>query len=213
MPVKAELRTGAQHAGGKTVHAVFHTVVVAVGGKDAHTAELKQHAVLTVKSAEIAVAAENAERNLRKARRSRLRIAHTVAEKYNHVRLMPRNGGDHIFAIPVGVGENGKQHKFQSTFRNMSNILNQSDVTRKQKGWISMDFSKLKQELEQNKELKAAAESESGKKLMQRIDSAALERAAKTGDTETLKRVLGQVLTTPEGRALADKIQKAMGHE
>ena len=36
---------------------------------------------------------------------------------------------------------------------------------------------------------------------------------AKTGDTETLKRVLGQVLTTPEGRALADKIQKAMGHE
>ena len=76
-----------------------------------------------------------------------------------------------------------------------------------------MDFAKLKQELEQKKELKAAVESESGKKLMQRIDAAALERAAKTGDTETLKKMLGQVLSTPEGRALADKIQKAMGHE
>ena len=95
----------------------------------------------------------------------------------------------------------------------MSNILNQSGIIRKRKGWISMDFAKLKQELEQKKELKAAIESESGKKLMQHIDAAALERAAKNGDTAALKQMLSQVLATPEGRALAGQIQKAMGHE
>ena len=76
-----------------------------------------------------------------------------------------------------------------------------------------MDFAQLKRELEQKKGLKAAAQSAAGQKLMQRVDSAAVERAAKSGDTEALKNILSQVLSSPEGRALAEQVQKAMEHE
>lgn len=76
-----------------------------------------------------------------------------------------------------------------------------------------MDFSQLKRELEQKKALKAAVESESGKKLMQSVDAAAVERAAKSGDAAALQRLLTQVLSTPEGRSLAQQVQKAMEHE
>ena len=76
-----------------------------------------------------------------------------------------------------------------------------------------MDFAQLKRELESKKELKAAMQSESGQKLMQRVDASAVERAARSGDTAALRSILSQVLSTPEGRDLAEKVQKAMGHE
>ena len=76
-----------------------------------------------------------------------------------------------------------------------------------------MDFSQLKRELEQKKALRAAAESAAGQKLMQSVDAGAVKRAAKSGDTAALKSILTQVLSTPEGRELAEKVQKAMGHE
>lgn len=76
-----------------------------------------------------------------------------------------------------------------------------------------MDFAQLKRELEAKKDLKAAAESEAGKKLLQSMDAGAVEHAAKSGDTAALKRILTQVLSSPEGRELAEKVQKAMEHE
>ena len=76
-----------------------------------------------------------------------------------------------------------------------------------------MDFAQLKRELEAKRELKAAAQSEAGRKLMQQMDAAAVERAAKSGDAAALKNILTQVLSTPEGRELAEQVQKAMGHE
>ena len=76
-----------------------------------------------------------------------------------------------------------------------------------------MDFAQLKRELEQKKELQAAAQSAAGQKLMQSIDAGAVEHAAKSGDAAALKSILTQVLSTPEGKALAQQVQKAMEHE
>ena len=76
-----------------------------------------------------------------------------------------------------------------------------------------MDFAELKRELESKKALKAAAQSEAGQKLLQQVDSAEVERAAKSGDAAALKSILSQVLSTPEGRELAQKVQEAMRHE
>ena len=76
-----------------------------------------------------------------------------------------------------------------------------------------MDFAELKRELESKKALKAAAQSEAGQKLLQQVDSAEVERAAKSGDAAALKSILSQVLSTPEGKELAQKVQEAMRHE
>ena len=48
---------------------------------------------------------------------------------------------------------------------------------------------------------------------MQSIDAGAVEHAAKSGDAAALKSILTQVLSTPEGKALAQQVQKAMEHE
>ena len=76
-----------------------------------------------------------------------------------------------------------------------------------------MDFAELKRELESKKALKAAAQSEAGQKLLQQVDSAEVERAAKSGDAAALKSILSRVLSTPEGKELAQQVQEAMRHE
>jgi hypothetical protein len=58
--------------------------------------------------------------------------------------------------------------------------------------------------------LKAIAVSENGKKISQMVDQGELERAAKTGDTAALQRILHQVLSTNEGKQLADQLSKAV---
>jgi len=59
--------------------------------------------------------------------------------------------------------------------------------------------------------LREAAASEEGQKVLRSLDQAKIERAAKSGDMETLKDILSGVLSTPEGKALAQKIRKSMG--
>ena len=73
-----------------------------------------------------------------------------------------------------------------------------------------MDFDALKKELESNGAFRSAAESAQARKLMQNVDGAALERAAKNGDAAALKGLLGQVLATSEGRRLAEQVRKAV---
>ena len=72
-----------------------------------------------------------------------------------------------------------------------------------------MDIDGMKRELEKNSALRAAASSNAAQKLMQNLDTTGLEEAAKRGDTAALKRYLTQVLATPEGKALAEKVRKA----
>ena len=72
-----------------------------------------------------------------------------------------------------------------------------------------MDLDGMKRELEKNGALRAAASSDTAKKLAQGLDAAGLEQAMKRGDTEALKQYLAQALATPEGKALAEQVRKA----
>lgn len=59
-------------------------------------------------------------------------------------------------------------------------------------------------------QLKAAAESPEGQRLAKQLDSKAVEQAARSGDAGALKNILAQVLSTPDGKALAQRLQEAM---
>ena len=71
-------------------------------------------------------------------------------------------------------------------------------------------FADYEKEFKKNPKLVEAADSEEGRKLASIIDTAAVEKAAKSGDSAALKSILSQVLSSPEGQALAKKISDAM---
>ena len=60
-------------------------------------------------------------------------------------------------------------------------------------------------------ELERLAASANGKRLEGMVDGAALEAAVKSGDAASLQKMLGALLSTPEGKALAADVQKIMG--
>ena len=59
--------------------------------------------------------------------------------------------------------------------------------------------------------LREAAASREGQKVLQGLDTAAVEKAARSGDMQALKNILSDVLSTPEGKALAEKVRRSMG--
>ena len=75
------------------------------------------------------------------------------------------------------------------------------------------DLEKLGAELSKSgkgEKLKSIADSAEGKAISRMVDSARVEQAAKSGDTAALKDILSQVLSTDEGKRLAEKLKKAM---
>ena len=60
-------------------------------------------------------------------------------------------------------------------------------------------------------ELERLAASANGKRLEGMVDGAALEAAVKSGDAASLQKMLGALLSTPEGKTLAADVQKIMG--
>jgi len=76
-----------------------------------------------------------------------------------------------------------------------------------------VDYQKIARELMRNPGLSAAAESREGQSLSRKLDSAALENTVRSGDADAMKNVLGQVLSTPEGKALAERVRKAIGEK
>ena len=77
-----------------------------------------------------------------------------------------------------------------------------------------MDMEKYAKQLMQGKNgaaLQKLTESDTGAKLAARFDGAAIEKAAKNGDSKALAAILKNVLSTPEGREFAAKVQKAVG--
>lgn len=69
----------------------------------------------------------------------------------------------------------------------------------------------LKNDPKTGKLVEAAASSAEGRRVMASLDSAAVEKAAREGDAAALKSILSQVLSTPDGKALARKLSQAMG--
>ncbi|MBQ8216737.1 MAG: hypothetical protein IJZ91_02130 [Oscillospiraceae bacterium] len=75
------------------------------------------------------------------------------------------------------------------------------------------NFEKLGQELERmgkTEEIKRLAQSEDMQKIGRMVDAKAVESAAKSGDSEALRRMLSQVLSTDEGKKLAESVTKLM---
>ena len=76
------------------------------------------------------------------------------------------------------------------------------------------DLEKLAKELgrgEKGEALRRLGASADGKALESAVDGAALEKALAGGDAAALKRMLGALLSTPEGRRLAEDVGKIMG--
>lgn len=75
------------------------------------------------------------------------------------------------------------------------------------------DLEKLGAELSKSgkgEKLKSIADSAEGRAISRMVDSARVEQAAKSGDTAALRDILSQVLSTDEGKRLAEKLKKAM---
>ena len=75
------------------------------------------------------------------------------------------------------------------------------------------NFEELGRELERRgktDKLKALADSADMQKLGQMLDPAAVERAAKSGDSQALRSLLSSLLSTREGQRLAQSVQQLM---
>ena len=75
------------------------------------------------------------------------------------------------------------------------------------------NFEELGRELDRRgktDKLKALADSEDMQRLGQMLDPTAVERAAKSGDSQALKKLLSSVLSTQAGQRLAQSVQQLM---
>ena len=79
-----------------------------------------------------------------------------------------------------------------------------------------MDLAAMAEKLKADAQadaLKRLTESDAGAGLSARFDGAAVEAAAKRGDTAELTRLLGTILSTAEGRRFAEQVRRTMdGH-
>ena len=75
------------------------------------------------------------------------------------------------------------------------------------------DWDALGKELQRSgkgEALKKLADSKDAQALGGMLDAEVLRRAAKSGDSEAIKKLLGSVLATGEGQRLARELQKLM---
>lgn len=75
------------------------------------------------------------------------------------------------------------------------------------------DLDALKNQLARDgrlQRLQEIADSTDGQKLAGALDAQMIEQAARAGDTETLRQILTQVLSTDTGQRLAGKVKDAM---
>jgi len=75
------------------------------------------------------------------------------------------------------------------------------------------DLDALKNQLARDgrlQRLQEIADSTDGQKLADVLDAQKIEQAARAGDTETLRQILTQVLSTDTGQRLAGKVKDAM---
>ncbi|MGE4353002.1 MAG: hypothetical protein AB7D36_02820 [Oscillospiraceae bacterium] len=71
-------------------------------------------------------------------------------------------------------------------------------------------IQKMLQKTGKTSELMGFMSSEEGKRVEKLVDKSALEQAMQKGDIKSMERMLRQVLSTGEGKALADKISEIM---
>lgn len=72
------------------------------------------------------------------------------------------------------------------------------------------DWERRINSLPQAERLKALAQSPEGQRLAKQLDPKTLEQLSHSQDPAALKSILAQVLSSPEGKALAQQLQAAM---
>ncbi len=75
------------------------------------------------------------------------------------------------------------------------------------------DLEKIGKQLEKSgkvNELRSLADSPEGKRLGSMLDAEKVEKAAKSGDMETLRGILKQVMSTEDGKTLAKKLSSML---
>lgn len=72
------------------------------------------------------------------------------------------------------------------------------------------DYEKELKNSPKRDRLMEAANSAEGRRLAAAMDTEAIEKAARSGDSAALKNILAQVLSSPDGQALAKKISGLM---
>ena len=60
-------------------------------------------------------------------------------------------------------------------------------------------------------DIKKLAESEDGQKIKGMIDAEKIQQAARSGDSKALQEMLSAVLSTDEGKRLAENVRKMLG--
>ena len=76
-----------------------------------------------------------------------------------------------------------------------------------------MNLEELGRRLQQSgkaDKIKQIAQSETGEKLSSLVDAKAIEAAAKSGDDKALRDMLSNILSTEDGKKLAENIRKIM---
>ena len=76
-----------------------------------------------------------------------------------------------------------------------------------------MDFSEMKRAAESNGALREVSESAEARKLLRELDGGSIESALKRGDTAALSAAFAKLISTPEGKTLAEQVRKAVGRK
>lgn len=74
-----------------------------------------------------------------------------------------------------------------------------------------MDLEAMRRKWENNAAVAAAADSPEARRLAQRMDTRALEKAIRGGDGQAMGAALRELLSTDEGKALARRLKLAVG--
>ena len=73
-----------------------------------------------------------------------------------------------------------------------------------------MDLNEMKRMAGSSGALREAAQSAEAQKLLKELDGEGIERALQRGDTAALSAAFAKMLSTPEGKSLAERVQKAV---
>lgn len=76
-----------------------------------------------------------------------------------------------------------------------------------------MDFSEIKRAAESSGALREVSGSAEAQKLLKTLGAESIESALKRGDTAALSAAFQKLISTPEGKTLADRVQKAVGRK
>lgn len=73
-----------------------------------------------------------------------------------------------------------------------------------------MDLNEMKRAAESSGVLREVSKSAGAQKLLRELDGEGIESALKRGDSAALAAAFQKLISTPEGKTLADQVRKAV---